>query len=380
MKKVAFLIIIVFIFSCKNEPKKQLVGREGTSLNLKYATGFSSKDYGSYKTIEIKTPWPNSEKKYCFALLNPNFDAKLWTLEKARFDDIIELPIKNLVVTSTTHIPALELLNNEKTLIGFPGTDYISSEKIRKRIEGGFIKELGKNENLNTEILLEQQPDLVVGFGIDGSNRAFETLKKSGIPVIYNGDWVESSPLAKAEWIKFFGLLFNKEKEADSIFSHIEKNYLEAREIAKKANTKPTVLSGAMHSDVWYLPNGTSTEAQLLKDANVNYLWTDSKGSGSLKLNFESVFEKAKNVDIWLSPSNYSSLQALKNANAHHSMFKAFKNKTVYSFTNTTGSTGGVKYYELGYARPDLILKDIIKICHPELLTGYKPFFFKQLP
>ena len=283
------------------------------------------------------------------------------------------------MVTSTTHIPALELLDVGRTLIGFPGTDFISSKTIRQQIHKGNIRELGKNESLNTEVLLELNPEVVIGFGIDGNNRSLETIKKSGIPVILNGDWVEGSPLAKAEWIKFFGALYNKEKEADSIFNRIEKDYLNAKKLALNTHNNPTVLSGAMHNDIWYLPNGTSTEGQLLKDANVNYLWQDVQGTGSLKLSFESVFVKAKNANIWLSPSNYSNLKNLKNGNENHAMFKAFKNKNIYSFTNTKGASGGVLYYELGMTRPDLVLKDIIKICHPELLENYKLHFFKPL-
>ena len=298
---------------------------------------------------------------------------------KDEFDGIIITPIEKIVVTSTTHLPALELLEEEETLVGFPGTHYISSGSIRNRIDNNKVRELGKNEGINTEVLLELNPDLVVGFGIDGGNRSLEIIKKSGVPVIFNGDWVEHSPLAKAEWIKFFGVLYNKEKKADSIFNHIEKDYLATKQLALNATTKPSVLSGAMHNDIWYLPNGNSTEAQLLIDANVNYLWNDSEGKGSLQLNFESVFIKARDAAIWLNPSNYSSLDALKNGNENHAMFDAFKNKNVYSFTNTTGKTGGVLYYELGMARPDLVLKDLIKICHPNLLQDYKPFFFKPL-
>jgi iron complex transport system substrate-binding protein len=238
---------------------------------------------------------------------------------------------------------------------------------------------LGKNEGINIEVLLEVQPDVVVGFGIDGNNKSFETIKKSGIPVVFNGDWVEHSPLAKAEWIKFFGVLYNKRQEADSIFKSIENSYLEAKSIASNAQNKPTILSGAMHKDIWYLPNGTSTEAQILKDANVDYLWSETKGSGSLSLNFEVVFEKAKKADIWLNPSNFTAYEALKKASEHYTKFDAFKNKTIYNSANTTGETGGVLYYELGIARPDLVLKDIIKICHPELLVNYKPFFYKPL-
>lgn len=371
--------ILLFV-SCKSEPAKELKERVGgTALSLKYAKGFSVKDYNTYKIVSIEKPWPEANRSYRYALLKKGFEADYWIYERQRFDNTIELSLKKIVVTSTTHLPALELLDVEQTLVGFPGTDYVSSEKIRKQIDDGNIRELGKNEGLNTEVLLELNPNLVVGFGIDGGNRSLETIKNSGIPVIFNGDWVENSPLAKAEWIKFFGVLFNKEKEADSIFNQIEKDYLEAKKLAQNITHKPTVLSGAMHNDIWYLPNGTSTEAQLLKDANVNYLWSNTKGSGSLKLNFESVFVKAKDADIWLSPSNYSSFTALKNGNENHSFFKAFQNKNIYTFNNTTGATGGVLYYELGMSRPDLVLKDIIKICHPELLENYTSFFFKPL-
>ena len=222
-------------------------------------------------------------------------------------------------------------------------------------------------------------PDVVIGFGVDGVNKTFETIKKSGIPVIYNGDWVESSALAKAEWIKFFGVLFNKEKEADSIFNSIESDYLEAKKIAANAKKQPTVLSGAMHKDVWYLPNSSSPEAQFLKDANVNYLWSDTSGNGSLALSFEVVLEKAQHADIWLSPSYFSSYEQLEEASELYTNFDAFNNKSIYSFVNTTGATGGVLYYELGTARPDLVLKDLIKICHPDLLEHYTPHFFKPL-
>ena len=374
--KFLFFIAILFFYNCKNERKTPVSEKiEAKSKLLKYAKGFSVEDYGDYKILEIKNPWPKAEKSYKYLLLGN----KKSPLPQGEFDATIEIPIKKIVVTSTTHIPALELLNVEQTLVGFPGIDYISSEKTRKRIEKGLVRQLGKNEGINTEVLLELQPDVVIGFGIDGTNRTFETIKKSGIPVIFNGDWVEASPLAKAEWIKFFGLVFNREKEADSIFKTIETNYLEAKKLALKAQKKPTVLSGAMHNDIWYLPNGTSTEAQLLKDANTHYLWNDSEGTGSLSLSFETVFVKAKDAEIWLSPSNYESLEALKNGNELHTMFKPFQNNTIYTSTNTKGASGGVLYFELGTTRPDLVLKDIIKICHPELLKNDDLYFFKRL-
>lgn len=366
------------LFSCKNEPEKQLEEQlTGTSLQLKYAKGFTVKDHGNHKILTISQPWPEAKKTYKYVFINTPeaFDS----IEASQFDFTFTKDIKRIVVTSTTHIPALELLGVEEHLVGFPETNYISSAKTRALIDRGKIIELGKNQSINTEVLLALNPDVVVGFGVDGVNKTFETIKKAGIPVIYNGDWTEGSALAKAEWIKLFGVLFNKEKKADSIFNTIEKNYLEAKQMAQQATNKPTIFSGALYKDVWYLPNGSSAEAQFLNDANTNYLWKDSQGNGSLALSFESVFEKAQHADIWLSPSYYTSREQLQSANDLYTKFDAFSNQKIYSFSNTVGDTGGVLYYELGTARPDLILKDIIKICHPDVLDNYEPFFFKPL-
>jgi iron complex transport system substrate-binding protein len=377
MKLIKFLILCFMVSACKPDTKnKAPKTTEIKQLSLTYAKGFSVSYYEDYKVLNILKPWPKSEKTYSYII--PNVNTSL-DLEAATFDATLNHDITKIVVTSTTHIPALELLEVEHRLVGFPGTDYVSSKKTRQRIAEGKVRELGKNEGINTEVLLELNPDVVVGFGVEGVNKTFETIKKAGIPVIYNGDWVESSALAKAEWIKFFGVLFNKEKEADSIFNQIERDYLAAKDIAKQAKTQPTVLSGAMHKDVWYLPNGSSPEAQFLKDANVNYLWQDTTGNGSLALSFEVVLVKAQNAQLWLNPSYYGSFEQLEKANTLYSNFEAFKNRNIYSYVNTAGETGGVLYYELGTARPDLVLKDLIKICHPELLPEYTPYFFDKL-
>lgn len=379
MKRSLFALLIIAFLSCKNDKGivKQLPPVD-EHVGISYAEGFTiRKHQDGYKLLNIKNPWPNSDKVFSFALTTQkNRDA---ISNPEDFDAVIATPVQKIVVTSTTHIPALELLGVEQTLVGFPGTDYVSSENTRARIDSGNIRELGKNEGINTEVLLDLHPDVVVAFGVDGTNKSMNTIEKSGVPVIYNGDWVEKSPLAKAEWIKCFGVLYNKEREADSIFKTIENNYLKAKAIAAKASSQPTVLCGAMYKDVWYLPNGTSPEAQFLKDANTNYLWSDTKDAGSLALSFETVYDRAKDAELWLSPSYYTSYEALKASNTHYSEFSAFQNKKIFTFSNTTGKTGGVTYYELGIARPDLVLKDMIKICHPELLQDYHSTFFKPL-
>ena len=292
----------------------------------------------------------------------------------------IQVPVKNIVVTSTTHIPMLELLGEEKSLVGFQDTNYISSEKTRKRIDSGFVRELGNEAAMNTEVLFELQPDVVIGFAMNSVNKTYNLIEKHGIPVIINGDWLEETPLGRAEWIKFFGVLFDKEKEADSLFRKIEQEYLAAIIIAKKARNKPSILSGAiMRNDIWSLPAGESFVAQFLEDANVNYLWKDSKGKGSLQLSFESVLDKAQKADYWIAPGYFSSKAQLIENNPHYKNFTAFKTNNIYTASTKKGVTGGIIYYELGPTRPDLILKDLIKITNPTLLPNYKLSFFEQM-
>ena len=179
---------------------------------------------------------------------------------------------------------------------------------------------------------------------------------------------------------KFFGILFDKEQQADSIFKVIESNYLNAKQIAFKSTKKPTVLSGAiMSKDIWNLPAGESFVATFLKDANVDYLWKDSKGKGSLSLSFESVFDKGKNADFWIAPGYFTSKEQLLKSNKLYAEFSAFKNDKIYTPTVKTGKTGGVIYYELAPTRPDLVLKDIIKITNPDLLPNYELTFFEKM-
>ena len=142
----------------------------------------------------------------------------MMTLSADAYDAIIPTPIESIVVTSTTHIPALEALGVLNKLTGFPDTRYISSKGARQLIESAKIRELGNNETLNTEMVIELNPDVVVGFSISSENKAYQTLERANIPVVYNGDWTEETPLGKAEWLKFFAPFFGLEKKSGSYF------------------------------------------------------------------------------------------------------------------------------------------------------------------
>jgi iron complex transport system substrate-binding protein len=375
VKNTALFILVILVFiQCKKESKKE--AKTTTIENsIQYANGLEIYKQQGFSIVKITNPWPEAKESFTYILQEKNGIIP----DSLKQFPIIQIPLKSIVVTSTTHIPSLELLGVENTLIGFPSTDYISSEKTRKLIDAGKVREVGVNENLNTEVLIDMNPDLIVSFGINSSNPTLDNLQKSGLNIMLNGDWTEQSPLGKAEWIKFFGALYGLDSKANAIFSTIEKEYKTTLELAKKATTQPTVLCGAMYQEQWYVPQGKSWAALFLKDAQSNYLWANTKGTGSLAVSFEVILEKAKNADFWIAPGNFSSLKEMSDSNPHYKQFTSFKNKKVYSYALNKGAKGGIIYFEWSPTRPDWVLKDFIKIIHPELVPNHKLFFFQKL-
>lgn len=377
MKNTISLLLIAFfiITGCKDSAVKTRASAPKAGNAVKYATGLEIYRYTGYSVINVTRPWPEATQSYSYVLKQKGAAVP----DSLKGFTTINVPIKSIIATSTTHIPSLEMLGVENTLVGFPGTQWISSEKTRALIDSGKVKEAGANENLNTEVVLDLQPGALVAFAINSTNKTLTTLEQSGIKVLYNGDWTEQTPLGKAEWIKLFGELYGLQDKADAAFAKIEKDYLDAQKLAKNITKKPTVMSGAMLNDQWITRGGSSYEAQFLKDAGANYLWADTKDTGSLSLSFEVVLEKAQDADFWIGPSQFASLAEMLAANPHYAQFKAFKNKQVYSFSTKKGKTGGLLYFELAPNRPDLVLKDLIKILHPELLPNYQLQFFEKL-
>lgn len=365
------ILFIILLFSCKKDSDSSV--SINNSSTIKYAKGFEIIEKQGKKKLLIKSAYQNANQTFEYHIESRD-------LKNRSKKDIIQVPIQKLVVTSTTHIPMVELLNEEQAIVGFPHTQYISSEKTRALIAAGKITEIGKENSLNTEILLDLYPELVLGYSVSSADKSLTAVQKAGIQVIYNGDWLEETPLGRAEWIQFFGLLFDKENQADSIFKVIEKNYTNAKNIALKVPKRPTVLSGAiMSKDIWNLPAGESFVAQFLKDANLDYLWNDTEGKGSLSLSFESVFDRGVEADFWIAPGYFTSKEELLKSNQLYAQFKAFQNNRIYTPVSKKGKSGGIIYYELASTRPDLVLMDMIKITNPEVLPNYTLTFFEKM-
>lgn len=343
-----------------------------------YIEGFQLQQKDGYTLLEIENTNPiRLGEKQSFALIHRDSIALRKSVAQL-YTHIIDIPVQRLVVSSTTHLAAIELLKAEASVVGFPGTQYISSEVFRNQIKKGKLTDIGSDQSINIERLLVLDPSLFIGYTVGEENRSYQTIRKAGIPIILNNDWLSTHPLSRAAWIYFFGALLDKHKEADLIFSSIKNEYEKTKQLAKKAINKPIVMSGAMYNDVWYAPGGASWGAQFIADAQATYAFPSNKSSSD-SYSLEHILELAKEASFWIGPGQFTSYKELANSSSHYAQFAPFHSKNVYTYAEKKGATGGVLYYELAPQRPDLVLKDLLYIFHPNLLPNHRLHFFTPL-
>lgn len=372
---LVFAILLIGGFSCENAT--HIESTDTQLIDVRYAKGFTISQGEGFSVIEVLQAFPGSHPPFRYLVLESISSER----PSGEFDAIITLPLTSLVVTSTTHIPHLDVLDATDLLIGFPEPGLISSEKARQHIDLGKVRDLGSSAQANIEMIIDLSPDLVMMSTLGEDLKNLEFLQNAGVPTIINGEYVEQHPLGRAEWIKVTGALLGKSNEAEAIFKEIEREYLSALAITENLSTteKPTVMSGIMYKDVWFVPGNDSWGTQLLKAAGGNYIFENESGTGSTQLNFEYVLDQAQHAEFWIGASDFQNLSSMKSADNRYTHFEAFQNGNVFTYTLKLGATGGIEYFELGYMRPDLILKDLIKIMHPKLLPDYSLYFYAKL-
>lgn len=291
-----------------------------------------------------------------------------------------ELPLQTAMVIPTAAIAYLDELNLLHTITGVSQADYIYNPKIHQGIDLKKIEIIGGFNEIYVEKVMVNQPDLLISTSGPSLAKFHQTLQNQGLKVLYIDEYEELSPLARAEYIKLFGKLFDKEIEADALFDEIEQNYAQIQ--AKIQNVhlpKPTVLSNHIYGDTWYMPGGKSFQAKLYADAGGNYLWSETDNEATLNLSFESVFEKAANADVWVIAGDFESIADLKASYKNYEWFAPLKSGQVYSLNNRKSATGANDYFETGTARPDWVLKDLAKIFYPNLFPEHELFYYQKL-
>lgn len=346
------------------------------NIDLSYASGFSISRGNDFWILKVTQAWTGADRIFTYLVLEENAEKPA-----GDFDAIIQLPVEEIITTSTTHIPHLDMLNSTEKLIGFPNLNLISSDKTWQHIDAGKVAELGAGPSANTEMVIDLDPGWIMISTLGDDLKYLDLLAQAEIPAVINGEYVEQHPLGRAEWIKFTGVLLGKYEEAVAAFEQVENDYLEAEKLSDSIidSLRPTVLSGVLYQDIWYAPGSESWGAKILQNAGGDYIFSDQKGTGSAQLNYEYVLENALEADFWIGSADFPDLQTMGNAEPRYKAFNAFKSGKVFTYTQKRGRAGGLEYFELGYMRPDLILKDLIKILHPDLLPAYELYFYQQL-
>ncbi|NVK49425.1 MAG: ABC transporter substrate-binding protein [Cyclobacteriaceae bacterium] len=375
MKHLSISALFLFLFwSC--QPKSEST-REGLEkIPLQYAKGFTIEKGEGFWIVEVLQPWTGAQESFRYLVVQNGIQIPTFEV-----DAVVKLPSKKVIVTSTTHIPHLDLLEETHALVGFPNFDLISSPTVWERIEKGEILDLGSAPTANIEMVIDLQPDWIMISTLGDDLKQIQLLKQAGIPALINGEYVEQHPLGRAEWIKFTGVLFGKFDEAEKIFQTIENSYLSALESVKNLDKdpRPSVLSGVLYEDSWFAPGADSWGAQILNQAGGDYAFSDQAGTGSIPLSYEFVIDRAIESAYWIGSADYESLEQMRQLEPSYQIFRAFQEEKVFTYSRKKGPRGGLEYFELGYVRPDLVLKDLIKILHPDLLPDYDLYFYQQL-
>jgi iron complex transport system substrate-binding protein len=381
MRRFYFLLGVVLVLSGCTGRTDSTVDRKVKDVRkdsfTRYASGFRAQELGSLTLITVTDPWQQSKNVIFRYVLAPEAELVPDSLKNVPF---IKTPVKRAIALSTTHAAMIDQLGSAESIVGLSGADFIYSPTIRTMLESGEIKDVGYGQGLDFEAIVKLNPDVLFLYGVEGNvMTTLEKLTDLGIPAVFCGEYLETHPLGKAEWIRFFSLFYDKEEQSARFFNQIDSAYNALSLIASEAHSKPLVLNGLPWKDTWYMAGGKSFAAQLMEDASGDYLWRDTHSTQALPLDLESVYIRALNADVWINPGAAGSLADILLLDERLGDLEVLKMGQVFNNNARVSEGGGNDYWESGTVRPDLVLADLIKVFHPDLLTDHSFVYYRQL-
>lgn len=352
-------------------------GRSGSdevqndSVEFRYARLIHVYRHDGWLLALVDNPWKKGEVLHRYAIV-PKTGKVPRDISGAT---VVRTPLQRSVVFTSVHCGLLDALGKLDAVKGICDFRYVMSGKVKKYVENGGARDVGSSVQPDIEKIIAENPDGVLVSPFAGGG--YGKLGVAGLPLIECADYMEKSPLARAEWMRFFGLLYGCENRADSLFSVVESNYKDLCGKAALTSSRPAVMCDLMVGNVWYVPGGKSTIGQIFKDAGANYLFGDNNESGSISLSPEKVITKARNADYWIirSGSNEDlTYNDLRKEKAVYSAFKPWSEKKIYLC-----NTFRVPFFDEEPFRPDFMLRDLVMIFHPELGIKFQPRYFSPM-
>jgi len=376
--RFAVILTCVILVSCNSVSRNNNTSDELWQSGNSYAELFALSDSGSYKRLDIKSPWQGaSDIVFTYYLLEEDAVLPYNIPDNQR----IIIPVSRAVCMSTSHIAMLDALAESSGIVGASGLDYISNKLVRDGINRGEVKEIGYDSNLNSELIAGLKPDIVFVYGIGAESSGYMAkLKEAGVKTMYICDYMELHPLARTEWLKVFGALYGKQARSERIIDSICQNYEATRMyISSNLTLKPEVMLGLPYKDKWFVSPGNSYISKLISDAGASYLWDDIDADESMPLSIESVYVKGMNADYWLNTGIAQSSRELIGVDSRFGDLPPVKNGKIYNNNARLNSMGGNDYWESGVMSPDIILHDLASILQPEIIIDHSLVYYRKL-
>lgn len=372
--KFLLFLLIGFVYSCETNSEKKH-DNILTDVKLNYAKRFKIKQATDFTVLELFGNKNDTLQATATFVLyknqQPNYSANCF---------YIKIPVNKVASMSSIYSTMISELNCQNKIVAIDNVDYYNDSFFIDNVKNNNIVELSKGPQIDIEKTLVLNPDLFLTFGMGNPKTDIDKkLEQSAIPVAISIDHLEETPLARAEWIKFFSYFFNKEVLADSLFNKTEEKYLNLKRLAQTATNKPKVLTEIKYGDAWYIPAGKSFIANLIEDAGGNYFWKDDIKTGSTPQSFETVYTKAKDCDVWINLYNINTQKELLSYDERYALFKPYKNNRLYNNNKTQNALGYSNYWESGIMHPEDILADLIFIFSPTLIPNHQFIYYKKI-
>ena len=357
---ILLCLTFFLLLGCKHNSEKKEIESN------KYARGFKIENTGIVTKLSVFDPWENARNiSFDYYLIPENADVP----DSLSGKKIIRTPVKRIVCMSTSHLGFIDVLGETQSVVGVSGVNYVSNIEIIRNFKAGNVVDVGYGQNLNYELILKQRPDLVMLYGVDSDvTTSAAKLEELGISVIINAEYLEETPLGKAEWIRFVGALYAKETEAETFFNEIEEDYISLKELVKEKKAKPKILVGSPYRDSWWIPGGNSYLANLINDAGGDYLGKNNPSHESYVISFENALVKGNEADIWINMGLLSSKQEIVASDQRFVNFRVFKTGRIFNNIKKMSENGGNDFWENGTVFPNLILRDLISIFYPDTI------------
>lgn len=372
---LSLCLLIVLLTACNGKKTASISDFSNQLYTPEYVSGFSIKGADGYESsiITVTNPWQGAD-----SITTQLFIARGGESAPEGFTgQVLEGDASRIVAMSSTHIAMLDAVGEAGRVVGVSGIDYISNPVISANRDS--IGDVGYEGNINYELLISLDPDLVLLYGVNGASSMEGKLNELGIPFMYVGDYLEESPLGKAEWMVALSEVVGKRTEGEQVFGGIPVRYNDLKKrVADTVLDAPSVMLNTPYGDSWFMPSTESYVARLVKDAGGDYIYKKNTGNASLPIDLEEAYKLTSEADMWLNVGMANSLDELRTSCPKFSDTRCFRNGSVWNNNLKTNAAGGNDYYESAVVNPDILLRDLVKIFHPELVE--EDFvYYKQL-